>query len=408
MLNMMQSLLDMDSAEIDASYQAADKATDLWESGDRNEALKHLLETFKTNQFCGPDWSWLAATWQLSMGCDSSAALELLRKHPSDMPEWGFTNAIALFKQQGDNVVSRAALTSAIEEGSPIAGKLLGKIDDDIVDGIDLKGIESYPQNAIKIWEETPHALKWLQDSFDRFVEPSGEKPIEPDSTNRRHYKLWSDNYQFAVNASRKEHTRKEAKKFFLSALKEARHFGALSWEFDSTVSRLSLSFVDARTQLEAAVREQVTAAKNLEQTNPLKAMRAYARIAERFDRMENVAEADDCYRAALRILHSLSETDRDLVDNCERAELLADAVAYRLDEEELRRSIALLEESLELRVSYLGPKHGELLDTMLDLHKCLVSLEGDASDRAEVLKTRMLLIEPLANEIIEAHHAGR
>lgn len=297
--------------------------------------------------------------------------------------------------------MSRGAVSSGLIQGSPIVHKLLDKPTAPMEDGLELEGPHSYPENALEIWKKTPNALQWLDSVLNQFVEASGEPPLEPNASQRRHHKLWSDHVHSAMTFLERQNNT-QAKKSLLSALREARHFSALSREFESVIVILLLHG-GAESQLEEAVKEQVQAAEIISKESPLKALHAYTRIADRFDNLENPADADDCCRAAIKCLESLSSEEKILFDNCYRADLLTASAAFWIKEEGLRRSISLYTESIELRSAYLGDNHPQLIDTMTSLHECLICL-GDTS-AADELVARMLQIDPNAEAELKEHH---
>lgn len=383
-----------------ASIRSAVAAIGLWSEGNRDEALTKLLSAFEENSVCGPDWCWLAASWQTLVGRADAEALAVLRRFSSCVPEWYFANALLLFRQFGDSDVSRAAIRVALDDGSPIGLVLIDKFtSDDYDEGLTLEGSNSYPENALQIWKETPGAIEWLDQGFSRWSKSSGQSPAEMDESNKGRQKRWLDNFEFGLTQSRRG-DQKQAKKSFLSALREARHFGPLSWEFETTVLMIITEDLGANEQVQAALKEQLESVKALDETERITAMRAYTRIGHRLMALHAPTNANDAFEAALKILRSLNDTEKFEVDFYEQADLLETAAGFYTNDDERRRSVSMYEEAIDLQAKFLGDNHPQLIETMLGLRRCLICLSGKR-EAVAALDARLVSLDPdaLADE---------
>lgn len=383
-----------------ASFESAETSIKLWQDGKREQALSSILGSFDSNPISGPDWSWLAASWQMTIGLPAEQVLAVIRRFPSYVPEWYFANALCLYTRYGDTDVSRSALLAALTESRALGRKLLGHSASEPAFEVELEGSESYPEHAGVLWKETAGAHAWLESGFTSLSSWT-EGPPTTNGDKSSYYKLWSDNYEIGVSYL-KRGERKKARTSMLSALREARKIGLLGREFNKTMIALVAGELEAEEQVRRGLKDFVDAIRQLGDTDRLTSMRSYKRAGDYYDVAKCLSDADNCYRAAIDILRQLSDDERADVSLIERAELLEASAAFWI-KEDVVRSTVLYEEAIELKSMFLG-EHPELMDVMLELHKCLIVQEG-TEQRAAALEARMQQITTEAQEMIEEHH---
>jgi tetratricopeptide (TPR) repeat protein len=386
--------------DVRASFESADNAIKLWKDGKREQALSNLLATFESNPLCGPDWSWLAATWQMVLGLPTEQALSVIRRYPSYVPEWYYANALCLYAQLGDTEISRSALLAALLETRSLGRKLLGRSTNETRPDVELEGSNSYPEHAGVLWTDKPEVRAWLESGFTSLTSWIEAPPIQ-NADNIAHHKLWLNNYEIGVSYL-KRGERKKARTSLLSALRDARKIGILGQEFDQTLTALVAGELEAEEQVKRALKDLVEAIQQLGDTDRLNKMRAYKRAGDYYSASKLLADSDRCYRAATDILKQLNDDEKAVVSLIERAELLEESAAFWIKDGVIR-STALYEEALELRTSFLG-EHSEVMDLMLELHKCLIC-QDETEERTAALEARMQRIIPEAKELIEEHH---
>lgn len=389
----MSTIRDM----VEAANRTADRAIELWQKGEREQAVRTLLDSFEIPQSAaGADYSWLVATWQLLLGHPAKQVLALLHQYPSFVPEWFFANAITLYKLHGDSPISRAALFPSMEIGQAIFEKLTGETTAKLQDGIELEGRLSYPEYGLKLWQEATGAIEWITEYVERWE--ATLQVIPEDAKNDRHYKLWERSYEIGLTYAAREETSK-AKKELLTALKEIRHFGLFTLEFDLTLTvLLSLNAsadpavrAGAAPAVKAAVLDQYAALCQTSWTDRELVMRAFNDLERTLLVTGSVSESTAAIEKAAELLNSLLAEDPNSIDYQQRANILRTLAESQKD---AARSTMYCEEALGLMRAYLGPNHGLLVSTMQELHDYLEEL-GEP-ERAQTLEAEISRIEKL------------
>lgn len=139
----------------------------LWESGKRDEAVVHYRDMLRLNPNDNQGLRYVLISCLLDLGHDEQVA-ELLIAYPDDAgATWPWTDALLVFRKQGDSPESREKLAAALVSNSHVPAYLLGRkklprrLPDMIGFGDESEAI-CYAAENIDAWKATAGALAWL------------------------------------------------------------------------------------------------------------------------------------------------------------------------------------------------------------------------------------------------------
>lgn len=375
-----------------ASDDAGKSSFKLWQSGEREQALSNLINECEQNADCGRDWSWLVTSWQMILAISDEAVLSFLRKFPSGLAHWHYSNALILYRTLGDCNISCSALQTALFATSTLGEDLLGTLVEDDWYDPDLGECFTYAISARDLWSNTKGALAWLEAGFVRYYKLIGEEQLSRDAKNKVQHKLWTDDFQIGLSHLR-SFDYKKAKKSLLTSLRSARKFGLTSWEFEITVTAMMLVGQDALPQLTETLLEQLSYIKNLETSEPQRSMRAYKRLGATVSQLNSPTVAHLCYQGSLQILRDQLKNGNLEITMFEQAELLQSAAAARTIVS-VPEAVALYKETLALRARYLGDVHPDQYDLLFEIYKCLLYLKESEAETDAVID-RLVALDP-------------
>jgi tetratricopeptide (TPR) repeat protein len=147
-------------------------ALSLWEMDRREEALDHYREMLRLNPMDnqGNRYLLLLLLMELDRGDEADA---LLAEHEDDCSaEWSYTNALRLFRVEGQSEKAAQTLTEALDHNPHVPSYLLGQkrippfLPPGIIIGEESEAV-NYAFSYLSVWRQTPGALDWLKAQLD-------------------------------------------------------------------------------------------------------------------------------------------------------------------------------------------------------------------------------------------------
>ncbi|EPX75699.1 hypothetical protein [Salipiger mucosus] len=142
-------------------------AEDLWSSGDREAAVRHLRGMLVLNPGDNQGLRYILLAWLLTLR-DDAAVEDLLRTHSDEASAFiCYTRALFAFRRDGDSVAARLAAAEAWGCNRHVPGRLARKTRPHLNDtGYYILGGEDeaayYVDEYGFAWRETPGAVGWL------------------------------------------------------------------------------------------------------------------------------------------------------------------------------------------------------------------------------------------------------
>lgn len=145
----------------------------LWELGERAEAVEHYREMLRLNPNDNQGIRYILATCLLTMG-DDAALSKLLKKYERDpTAAWLYTRALWLFRREGAGRKADAALAKAFAQNPFVPLYLSGfkklpkRLPAYIGFGDEDEAV-AYVYENVEPWAETPGAIEWFAQVFER------------------------------------------------------------------------------------------------------------------------------------------------------------------------------------------------------------------------------------------------
>jgi tetratricopeptide (TPR) repeat protein len=165
-------------------------AADLWEIGERNEAIEHYQDMLRLNPEDNQGNRYALLDALLELGRDGPAAELLKRYKDDDSAAWEWSRALLAFRKHGDKPASRKALAKADETNKHVADYLAGrkalpKQEPDFIGVGDDDEAVAYLFGARGAWHAVEGATAWVATALAKApgtaVEREREPPTEED-----------------------------------------------------------------------------------------------------------------------------------------------------------------------------------------------------------------------------------
>ncbi len=144
----------------------------LWLMGEHQQAIGHYQEMLCLNPGDNQGLRYILVNLLLEAG-DNSAARKLMSQYKDDYSAtWFCARALLLFRHEGTSQKASTALQEAIGYNRFVPPYLLGRknlprqMPDYISPGDDTEAMD-YVASAMRIWQQTEGALRWLRGVFD-------------------------------------------------------------------------------------------------------------------------------------------------------------------------------------------------------------------------------------------------
>ncbi len=368
-------------------YVAAEFARLLWQEGRRDEAIDCIIPFLQQLQEDGTFLQAVLVSYLIQMN-EEVRALALLDQMPLPAPEWYYSRALLLFKQQGDTQVSRSPLKMALNENRAMAEVILTQLvaekptksSGSTASEFEEKqfGVDRVRLTDARLlvdagsgWHTTPGAAQWLESFLTKPVPLSAQQQMaNPQFMSR--FKLWKTNFEIA-DAQIERGNLKDAKKNARMAFKEIRKAGFISKAlFDSIEQLIDIAFDydGAIGEITQCLEELLKERQSIEDREQVTAITA--KIADYYQRLELDEPALKLFEEEIATTEKLLETNDRAVclDQLAQALLKKGSSLTRL--ERWQEATVVLERSLELQESYLGKDHPDLLLALDQLVECL------------------------------------
>jgi len=148
-------------------------AQSLWFLGKRRDAIEHYYELLRLNPTDNQGVRFVLITCLLVVGRDDDAK-KLIDEYKNDpTATWAYSRALLLFRQKGASRKANALLKKALKVNHYVPEYLLKKkkfpreLPCMIGFGDENEAVD-YAFDALSAWENTPGALKWLAENFNK------------------------------------------------------------------------------------------------------------------------------------------------------------------------------------------------------------------------------------------------
>jgi tetratricopeptide (TPR) repeat protein len=384
-------------------YVAAEFARLLWEEKRHDEAITCLSPHLQQLQEDGSYLQAILVSYLILINEEEKASA-LLNQMPLPSPEWYYSKALLLFKQQGDTDVSRSALKLALSTNRAMSHVILTKV---VAETTELTATEfeaiRFGADVVRVadarfvvdasvgWHTTPGAIEWLKPLSHKEVPLSAKQQMaNPKFVSR--YKLWKTNFEIA-DAQIERGNLKEAKKNARLAFKEARRAGFISKAlFDSIEQLIDIAedYDNSYSEIAECIQELLKERSSIE--NKEEARFIAAKIAEFCQRIHHDELALKLLDEEITITEKLLEVNEPSVCLHNLAEAFLSKGSSFVYLERWQEAISSLERSLDLQERYLGTDHPELLLSLSLLSQCLTKT-GEI-EKAEKTDARLKAIQ--------------
>ena len=157
----------------------------LWAAGRRDETVDHYQDMLRLNPNDNQGIRYLLLNCLLELGRDADAA-ELLRQYKDDgAAAWAYSEALLLFRREGDGKASRAALNRAVKANAHVPAYLCGRKNlprelPALIGMGDKDEAVAYVHDAASAWAAARGATAWLDAAAaDTLAAPTAGPPVK-------------------------------------------------------------------------------------------------------------------------------------------------------------------------------------------------------------------------------------
>lgn len=166
-------------------------AADLWEIGERDEAIEHYQDMLRLNPDDNQGNRYALLDALLELGRDGPAAELLKRYKDDDSAAWEWSRALLAFRKHGDKPASRKALAKADAVNKHVADYLVGrkalpKQEPDFIGLGDDDEAVAYLFGARDAWHAVEGATSWVATVLAQAPGAAAERGSEPQTEEDR------------------------------------------------------------------------------------------------------------------------------------------------------------------------------------------------------------------------------
>lgn len=317
---------------------------------------------------------------------DARALLEI---DPIPMADWYYLNALLKFKEMGDCIQSRSALSTALNDNLIVAVNLSSEDEDLDAEDLMTDWDYHYSQITLPAWQQTEGAMDWLCDVFDTKRSLFGAE----DAVDEVRYKKWQREMEVAEAHIRREDF-KSIKRSFKMALREAESLNDGGDMFLLTAKMLATVLLEngnSLDDLKESFDKKIAWLDKQDSDDYESLFTSYSHFAKTLYEIGMVKQAKHCAKKAIDLYEKAMERKSDQLDYFYLAEcLIIHASLHSVEEnfEEAERAFSRLVSTQE---EFLGPKHLNLVDGLAGHRFCLHQLkrheeEKDVHDRLRTI----------------------
>lgn len=357
----------------------------LWRSSKMEAAIEMLQELQNNSEalWIGQDNldSTVSAlgTYLICAGRDAEART-VLEKDTVPFAHWYYLNALLRFRESGDCVVSRSALSAAFDESIVVADDLANSGEEDDAEHDISDWEEYYAQITLPAWKQTDGALAWLSEHMDSNPSMYGAEEVEDEVR----YKKWQREMDLADSHMRRDDF-KSAKRSFKTALREADSLNDGGDMFLLTAKILGSFLIEAGDSLDdlrSSLDKKIAWLDRQDSDDYESLCTSYLQFAKILDELDLEEQTKKCLKKALEFYEKSMEKGSRKLDYFYGSEclyLLACVLSKEENFEDAERHFAKLS---ALQGEFLGEKHLDLVEGLMGWRFCLHQLNRHEEEK--------------------------
>lgn len=354
------------------------------------ELLQSALETMPLEQdFL--DYTFTALETYLICANKHDQARKVLEREPVPVAQWYYFNALLKFKELGDCIQSRSALSIALNDSLMIAVNITDEVDEIDAEDLLTDWDDHYSQITLPAWKQTPGAMEWLQKVIDTKHLLYGAAEVQDEVR----FKKWQREMEVADFHLRREDL-KSTKKAFKTALREAdmlndggdmflltaKMLGGVLLEYGETLGDLSTSFDKKLAWLDKQESDDYESL-----------FTSYSNFAKTAFELGMLKQAMTCVEKANVLYEKSVEKGTEKLDLFYSSECLFIYGLLLSREKKFEEAEGVFAKLIGIQEEFLGSKHLDLVEGMKARRFCLHELRRH--DEEKVLHERLIEIDP-------------
>lgn len=374
----------------------------LLRNGKQEEALKELQELQSSTDLLwlsqdNLDSLFVALTTQLICANKTAEARAEIERDPAPLAHWYYMNALVKFKEMGDCIQSRSALSVALNDSVMIAVILTDERDEmDEEEQMDADSLltdwdEQFAQITMPAWKQTPGAMEWLLKIFDTKHLLYGAAEVQDEIR----FKKWQREMELADTHIRREDF-KSTKKAFKTALREADMLNDGGDMFLLTAKMLGAVLLEAGESLSdmKTIFEKKVAWLDKQQSDDFDSLfNSYSNFAKTAFELGMHKEAMTCAKKAIEHYEKSIEKGSEKLDYFYCSECLYIYAVLLCREENFEEAERVFSRLIDMQEEFLGKNAVDLEESLIGLRLCLHKLKRH--DEEKVVHEQLLAIDP-------------
>lgn len=317
---------------------------------------------------------WRSLTESVCEGKDKEARA-LLDEDPVPTAEWFYFNALLRFRESGDCIQSRSALSAAFNESPVIAITLTDSEaelneQDKTLWGDD----ENYALITQPAWQKTAGALPWVSTRMDTECKMFGAA----DEVDEVRVKKWQREVELA-DANLRRQDFKATKRSFKTALREADSLNDGGEMFLLTAKMLGgvlQETGDTLEDLRTIFDKKIAWLDQQEGEDTEGLFTSYSEFAKVLYELDMDKQAEHCARKALAFFEKSMDKGTEKLDLHYKTECLFIHACMLSQEETFEEAERCFSQLTTIQQEYLGSKHLSLIEGMMGRRFCLHQLK--------------------------------
>jgi len=336
------------------------------------------------------------ASYLICQGKDNEARA-LLDEDPIPTADWYYLNALLRFRELGDCIESRSALSVAFEESPVVALTLTGHEnelgEEDELDEQDesmWEGDEDHAFVTQPAWQKTAGALAWMTKGMETEYKMFGASDMIDEVRVRK----WQREVETASAHFRRQDL-KSTKKAFKTALREAESLNDGGEMYLLTAKMLGNVLMESEDSLEDL---RTTFAKKIawldqQESEDFESLfTSYSEFSEILYELGMDKEAGHCVQKALTYFEKAMNRGTENLDFHHKAEYLFIHACVLSQEEKFEEAERCFSELIAIQEKYLGVGHLSLIDGLMGWRFCLHNL--NRHDEEKLIHDRLVSID--------------
>ncbi len=374
------------------TFAVADLAQLKWNAGLKKEAVELLTAHFSEplNEIDSMEQEVLrdlATSFFIQMG-DYKAAQDILQANSDNEAQWHYLNALIHFALTGDTLLSRSALTHGFASGSLlIANRLVSAENDSFKELLGAFGLERYIEDTEPAWHCIAGAIEWL-----------AKVTAEPDNFSNREFQTiaiangdikrwqrWEDLLESAHHFS-EQGNHKEARTVLKTALKEAERIDYSFLPFHASISELLDLYIDTKRPADDLMDAVEARAAKVEgaPNSPTNVMHLHS-LGSLFEFFHEFEKAAEYHKKALQLAEEYVEAGQSFLNLFDLVDMRNDLAFVLFKLKQHSEALPLFLKNAETQERFLGPSHGEILESLEQAYECYIAM-GEQSNADAVL----------------------